>query len=191
MEDYKTLYEQMLKRAKEEIKKCGYNKGRIRMIENIIPELKESENEKIRKELIRAFTATADKRDCEIYGNGITYRQVLAWLEKQNEQKSEELPNGEELGIDSLYHAVRILEKTLGEVEGYQSDDGILEHKCAIEAVKRLYEQKSTWSEEDEKLLNLSLENLTELRNRFGEEYGRVGDCISWLKSLKERMKGE
>ena len=54
-----------------------------------------------------------------------------------------------ENGIDSLYHAQRILEKTLGSVDGYQSDDGILDHKAAITAVKKLYEQKLAWSEED------------------------------------------
>ena len=47
--------------------------------------------------------------------------------------------------------------------------------------------QNFAWSEEDEKFLNLSLENLAELKNRFGEKYGKVGDCILWLKSLKER----
>lgn len=74
-------------------------------------------------------------------------------LEKQGEKKSKKLPNGEDYGIDSLYHAARILEKTLGEVDGYQSDDGILEHKCAIEAVNRLYKQKpAECSEEDEKI---------------------------------------
>ena len=51
--------------------------------------------------------------------------------------------------------------------------------------------QKSTWSEEDERLLKLSLENLTELKNRFGEKYGKVGECIYWLKSLKQRIKGK
>lgn len=51
--------------------------------------------------------------------------------------------------------------------------------------------RKTTWSEEDEKYLNLSLVNLTELKDRFGEKYGKVGDCIDWLKSIKKRMKGE
>lgn len=59
-------------------------------------------------------------------------------------QEQTKLPNGKDYGIDSLYHAARILEKTLGDVEGYQSDDGILEHKCAIEAVNRLYKQNTT-----------------------------------------------
>ena len=66
---------------------------------------------------------------------------------KKIELKPDDLPNGEDYGIDSLYHAVRILEKALGEVDGYQSDDGILEHKCAITAVKKLYEQKPAETE--------------------------------------------
>ncbi len=66
------------------------------------------------------------------------------WNAEKNELKKieDEEYNGKDYGIDSLFHAQRILEKTLGSVEGYQSDDGILEHKCAISAVKKLYEQK-------------------------------------------------
>lgn len=56
---------------------------------------------------------------------------------------------------------------------------------------KKQREQKPAWSEEDENLLNHSLENLTELKNRFGEKYGKVGECIYWLKLLKQRMKGK
>lgn len=48
--------------------------------------------------------------------------------------------------------------------------------------------EKTTWSEEDEKLYKLSVENLTELMHRFGEEYGKVGDCIDWFKSIKDRF---
>jgi len=63
--------------------------------------------------------------------------------------------NGEDYGIDSLYHAKRILEKTLGKVDGYQSDDGILEHKCAITVLKRLYEHKPIgWAQDNVKELN-------------------------------------
>lgn len=56
----------------------------------------------------------------------------------QENQETVESVNGEDYGIDSLWHAQRILEKTLGYVDGYQSDDGILEHKAAIGAVKKV-----------------------------------------------------
>lgn len=87
-------YEKLYKERKARVLEIGrgyvqgvdFSKPR-QIAEYIDPELKESEDEKIRKELIRAFTVTANKRDHEIYGNGITYGQVLVWLEKQGEQK--------------------------------------------------------------------------------------------------------
>lgn len=105
-------------------------------IESIFPELKESEeskDEKIRKVLINMFKGY----DIQRVGD-FTDKEIIAWLEKQ---PIEEV-NGEDYGIDSLWHAQRILEKTLGMVDGYQTDDGVLEHKAAITAVKKLYEQK-------------------------------------------------
>ena len=46
-------------------------------------------------------------------------------------------------------------------------------------------EGTTAWSEEDENLMKWSINNLTELKDRFGEEYGKVGDCINWLKSFR------
>ena len=103
-------------------------------------------------------------------------------FEKKELKKIEdEEYNGEDYGIDSLWHAHRILEKTLGKVDGYQSDDGILEHKCAISAVKKLYEKKSTWSEEDEKMLDNAVFACI-------ETYGKDSVTTPWLKSLRQRI---
>lgn len=89
--------------------------------------------------------------------------------------------NGEDYGIDSLYHAQRILEKTLGKVDGYQTDDGILEHKAAITAVKKLYGQKP-WSEEDEKIIK-RIDSLLYFQCKIhGSEYEEIHN---WLKSLR------
>lgn len=85
MEGYKEKYEQLTKFIRDlHPFMTPYCKEKT---EAFFSAQKESEDEKIRKELIRAFSVTADKRDNEIYGNGITYGQVLAWLEKQGEQK--------------------------------------------------------------------------------------------------------
>lgn len=118
--------------------------------EKYFPELKESESEdeKIRNEIIDFIYDKTDTRELREKSNS-----WLTWLEKQ---KPMEDFNGDDYGIDSLWHAITILEKTLGEVEGYQTDDGILEHKCAITAVRKLAkerrEQKPVeWSEEDER----------------------------------------
>lgn len=51
-------------------------------------------------------------------------------------------------------------------------------------------EMKSSWSEEDEHLSYWTIHNLTELKNRFGENYGDSGKCIDWIKQLKQRIGG-
>lgn len=175
-------YKDKLRLAKEALESGSYDKETI---EYIFPELKESGDERIRKALIDFFLKQFDYASEE--GTKERLKSWIAWLEKQGEQKPEELPNGEDYGIDSLYHAARILEKTLGEVDGYQSDDGILEHKCAIEVVKRLYEQKPAWSEEDEKIkyeieVILANTDLSKLKLNY-----TFFNMISWLKFLKDR----
>ena len=50
---------------------------------------------------------------------------------------------------------------------------------------------KQEWSEEDKKLFDLTIINLTELKDRFGENYGKVGNCINWLKSLRPQLRQE
>lgn len=52
-------------------------------LEAIFPELRESEDEKIRKELKGAF----EVYDIDSTWNRIPIRSILAWLEKQKEQK--------------------------------------------------------------------------------------------------------
>jgi len=99
--------------------------------------------EKVSDEQVRRALIDEIKNWDENYLEPVSKRRVLAWLKKQKEQRPTELPKGEDYGIDGLYAAIDILQKTLGEVDGYQTDDGILEHKCAISAVKELCEQKS------------------------------------------------
>ena len=79
--DYKEKYEQALERAKKihNQTEFDYEKG---MMEEIFPELKESEDEKIRKWLIDWAKAVNWSEQFTV-----TKEQVLAWLEKQGEQK--------------------------------------------------------------------------------------------------------
>ena len=109
-------------------------------------------------------------------------------FEKKELKKIEdEEYNGEDYGIDSLYHAQRILEKTLGKVDGYQTDDGILEHKCAITAVKKLYEHKPTnWSEEDERVYR-GIHNLIYSTPHCNSRK----EFSDWLESLKNRIQSK
>lgn len=91
-------------------------------------------DEKIRKAIISILKGETGYTTKEVTDKYIT------WLKKQGEKVTN--INGEDCGIDGLYHAIKILERTVGRVTGYQSDDGILEHKAAINAVKDLYEKQ-------------------------------------------------
>lgn len=213
-------------------------------IAGFFPELQESEDERIRKALIKSFEIH-DLRALII--PGFSAKDVIAWLEKQGEptdinpsefdlrlnkllKQFETLPkeelasslsfylnvvqndgtykreekqgeqnpadkledeeyNGEDYGIDSLYHAQRILEKTLGKVDGYQSDDGILEHKCAITAIKKLYEQKpAEWSEKDKDNIQRALYYVDYYQTHEADTK-EAEECFDWLKSLKPQNK--
>lgn len=72
--DYEKAYTNAVARAKQAIKDCGDNEGRKRMIEGIFPELAESEDERIRKEIIQSI----QENMCIIHKD-----KCLAWLEKQ------------------------------------------------------------------------------------------------------------
>ena len=88
--DYKKLYEEALERAKYlkentdsvGAKDISYN------FEYIFPELKEPENERIRKGLIKGLSAMRDIHKHQTFSDdAININDAIAWLEKQGEQK--------------------------------------------------------------------------------------------------------
>lgn len=81
--DYKEKYEQALERAKE---MCVLPTDKATM-EYIFPELKENYGEKIRKELIEHIKANYEA-DYMLFKR-FPPDDVLAWLEKQGEKKTE------------------------------------------------------------------------------------------------------
>ena len=144
--DYEKAYKQALERARKLYNEAMTNDyvSDMEDYEQIFPEHSESEDEKIRKEMFDFFNQLEDKKL-----RGVDISSWIAWLEKQKPIEVD----GDEYGIDGLWHAVRILKKTLGTVEGYQSDDGMLEHKAAITAVEKLKTQKpAERSKENEKM---------------------------------------
>ena len=135
-------YEKKYKEALETARKINSGEGVAvppdwTSYEVIFPELKESEDERIVRCLLNYFNHVR-YNGLDLKGTDVD--EVIAWLEKQGEKVTN--INGEDYGIDGLYHAIKILERTVGRVTGYQSDDGILEHKAAINAVKELYKKQ-------------------------------------------------
>ena len=77
-------YEKKLALAKEALDSGSYDKETI---EYIFPELKESEDEKIRKELIK------ETKGCEVrLFEAVTNDEFVAWLEKHSSSQTKEQP---------------------------------------------------------------------------------------------------
>jgi hypothetical protein len=88
--DYEVLYKDALERAEEIIKYYKeHNRGdeaSIEDLETIFPELAESEDEKIRKGIIKYLYFIKDK-DGSYMPNNIPFDDMIAWLEKQGEPR--------------------------------------------------------------------------------------------------------
>jgi len=150
-------------------------------IHTLIPELAESEGERVRKALIDGIRQIRCK-------NSVTQEQMLAWLEKQKEQKPAEWkPQPESLealmyAIEGKWEAIKptsYLSRRLedlydGLVNTFNVDESFIAHEND-------YVSKSAeWNEEDERTLESFL----------GWLQGSMGEKTysSWLKSLPERF---
>ena len=85
-EEKAKAYDEAIKRAKAMIKVAANQDESIGFANTIFPELKESEDEKIRKELLESFKyQQRESRTDKEWLNGIKLSEVVAWLEKQGE----------------------------------------------------------------------------------------------------------
>lgn len=78
--NYEKKYKEALERAKKAKNNVGFNAQTHKVLDIIFPELKESEDEKIRKWLIDTIKSVPND---SIEWDVINKSDVLAWLEKQ------------------------------------------------------------------------------------------------------------
>lgn len=78
--NYEKKYKEALERAKKAKNNVGFNAQTHKVLDIIFPELKESEDEMIRKALIRFHKSTIDV-------DGIKGEDIVAWLEKQKKDE--------------------------------------------------------------------------------------------------------
>ena len=91
--NYEKKYKIALDRAKEQLecsKVCEYKNADIasaimKTMYNIFPELKESEDEKIRKTIVRFFKDNYPN-ETKMYDGSVTVEKVIDWLEKQRDK---------------------------------------------------------------------------------------------------------
>ena len=87
-QSYKEKYEQAIEKIKNLIDK-DHNDINVDDILNVFPELAESENEKVRKELTKHLKELSNWKEDEVIPvkNPSYYRQWASWLEKQGQVK--------------------------------------------------------------------------------------------------------
>ena len=201
-------YDMALERAKKYFNPA-YPLADKTLVEEIFPELRESEDERIRKELIEAFMCY----DPESSWNGIPVRDIIAWLEKQKETSIDRLHKISTPASENWLEIQKQWEKedeqklvarkfTLDElIEQYNQgfNQGHLEGCTAgyNKAMKEMEqkEQKAAeggssekpnnqWGEEDVKRLYSIGTQIGFLKGKYSE----YQKDIDWLHALAEKM---
>lgn len=152
--------------------------------EAFFPELKESEDERIRKDLIEYF-----KWNVKQILNDFSNKECIAWLEKQGEQKPADKVETKFKVWDSIKTTnEETLTITKIDDKGYWSEDLFI---CGFDddAKWELVEQKPAWSEEDDRIY---YSILADIRTRQDGSTSTLeayyNEKINWLKSLKEKI---
>ena len=197
--DYKNKYNNALEKLQEAFapKNGREISGLTRAcIEEIFPELKESEDERIRKEIIATIHL--------YYGEPLEdeAKEMISWLEKQGNKpqgktaleaiKEEKVDNSNKVETNSAWSEEdeTILDNLIYALANDRIGNNRDEYVDWLKSIKeRVQPQpKQEWSEEDEKI-ELSIEqvmNCASLLNLVPEKIEKVR---AWLKSLKGRVQ--
>ena len=178
---------ELIEKARELLACGALSKEAADAIKGDFPELKESEDEMHRKWILEYLYDGLRKTDEQFKGQ---FKSAIAWLENQKEQKPVEWDEYTETNLD---RALMIIKKAKGNLQGYQSDDGVYECDKAIECIEHiLYRginidglcKPAEWSEEDEVKLN----DVIRLIENSGNVKSIIKHYTDFLKSLPERF---
>ena len=168
-------YDEALEKAKTMIVDSGYDEFNNPFV-RLFPELKKSEDERIRKALIHLI----NEQDGFLTAiDGISVKDIIAYLEKQKEQKPIS-QNYDEAFDEFMSH---IPEKDAdGGDTCYNYDDMLSAIQFGIKWQKE--QQPAEWSEEDEVMIELIADSLKclleEHRNSIADS--QIQKEIAWLE---------
>lgn len=166
--------------AINKVRQMSLPKETMEILEALAPELKESEDERIRKGL-EILVQNA------VYPGLITEQEsknYLAYLEKQ---KSAEWSEEDEAAYNAFICEVvnEKMNPTTEQVKWLRS---------IRDRLKYLHPIKQEWSEEDENMRNLAIEWAETMSGRFsfvGMDSTDFHKIISWLKSIRPQYHGD
>ena len=159
--------------------------------EQIFPQLKESEDERVVRDLVNFLKSP-------FVNENITDEKVtpwIAWLKKQSKKKpTQEVEPAPIFRIgDILKRKGKDYTFRVDRIQGgyYHCDRN---HGAFFPIEEqgnwKLVEQKSAWSKEDELRAKYTIYFLDTAKKHYASTV-KLDACIDWLKSIKERMKGE
>jgi hypothetical protein len=204
--DYERKYKEALERAKEIIE-CSKNPGskEVRMVLSFFPELRENEDERIRKELLdiaktlgkSEWIAWLEKQgeppkhdvcdNCDQQGNCVSPCCVKL-VEKNSEQKPAEWSNDYERYISYILTNCMHYAEEVGYVE--EKNNSII-HQQAKDWLKALKERvqsqpKQEWSKEDEEISKAIIKRIKGESEALSVS---LSSAISWVGNIKDRVQ--
>lgn len=206
--DYEKKYKEALERARQ-FSEHPLQEDSSNIVEYIFPELQESKDERIRKEIIETFKNLGDGK----IPVDINYADIFTWLEKQEgceyikKDWLEHIKQSwyKEGFIDGKYSGGTSKEWTINDaatlkelIDFLENGTAKLQHdltkyanwlKIQFTPIEKQGEQKPAWSEGDEKMLH----NIENCVHQCVIVIGTVNKVryIDWLKSIKQRIGGE
>ena len=159
-------YDEILARAKD-ANMPHYMKE---FVDYLIPELKETEDERLRKCLKRLINGLTEEHFLRC---GASVNEIHAWLEKQCEQKPTEWSGEDKNMIENIFETI----------DAYYYLFPNYEEKLSwLKSLKERVQPKQVWSEEDEQMINDIIEAID--KQYAVSDYQEM---VTWLKSIKYR----
>lgn len=138
-----------------------------RALESLFPELKENKDEKIRKALVDYFMSRLEISDeNREWANGITYEEIVSYLERLKDQKPAERSEREE----RLMKALQTSNARIAEL---------------VEENYNLKETKQEWGKEEEKDIQEASDYLRDYANNCVQG----GNSKLYIQSLADRIE--
>lgn len=189
--DYKKKYNEAFERAKEKYAMFeGMKQGDV--LEDVFPELKESEGEKIRKSLLEYLhTLPNHYAHC-----GVCVPEWISWLEKQGEQKTTIIIPNSRVGCEAnctttkewseederlIEEAAECLRKYADKVQGVNSTVYILSLADRIESLRH----QKQWKPSDEQIKALDFAIDCTVYQEFQDKCMVLKELLEQLKKLK------
>jgi hypothetical protein len=209
-EEKAKAYDKAIERAKSLIRDTIIEESGQHIAEVIFPELKESEDERIRKAIHIYLDWLDGHKDYQPKGN-YTIKDMIAWLEKQDDQKpadkvepkfkvkyagseynvfeTKDIAGATYYGIeDEPNHIDYVQAENCEIIDGY----GIKKNGCSFPTKPIMFsEQSPAWSEEDEKMCQETIDWFEKKCFPYAlESENPARESINWLKALKQRIGG-